>query len=75
LWYGLPVPALGSTTPPLPASQPPLSPTQPHNAATLQELKKTKAYTALRVARNDAKLAGIRKGKAGKGDDKAAGDE
>lgn len=43
-----------------------------------QELKAGKAYTTLRVARNDAKLAGIRKGKAGKGgDDKpaAGGDE
>lgn len=45
-----------------------------HDHHQQQELKAGKAYTALRVARNDAKLAGIRKGKGGKGgDDKPAG--
>lgn len=41
----------------------------PPTTPTIQELKAGKAYTTLRVARNDAKLAGIRKGKAGKGGD------
>lgn len=35
-----------------------------------EELKKFRAFTHLRVAVNEAKLAGIRRGKAGKGEDK-----
>lgn len=35
-----------------------------------EELKKFRAFTHLRVAVNEAKLAGIRRGKAGKGEEK-----
>ncbi len=60
---------VGSNGPPnRPIPRPLTHPTATNH--TQQELKASKAYTTLRVARNDAKLAGIRKGKAGKGDEK-----